>query len=89
MGIELSMEVKDIIQRMVETVKRYHLEMMNTLVLFDTLLLNRLFATAVEVSSESTLEEIVSEVRKLIKSTAGGYADGRKLIRHFRSGCTG
>ena len=22
-------------------------------------------------------------------STAGGYADGRKLIRHFRSGCTG
>lgn len=68
MGIELSMEVKDIIQRMVETVKRYHLEMMNTLVLFDTLLLNRLFATAVEVSSESTLEEIVSEVRKLIKN---------------------
>ena len=42
--------------------------MMNTLVLFDTLLLNRLFATAVEVSSESTLEEIVSEVRKLIKN---------------------
>lgn len=68
MGIELSMEVKDIIQRMVETVKRYHLEMMNTLVLFDTLLLNRLFATAIEVSSESTLEEIVSEVRKLIKN---------------------
>ena len=68
MGIELSMEVKDIIQRMVETVKRYHLEMMNTLVLFDTLFLNRLFATAVEVSSESTLEEIVSEVRKLIKN---------------------
>lgn len=68
MGIELSMEVKDIIQRMVETVKRYHLEMMNTLVLFDTLLLNRLFATAVEVSSESTLEEIVSEVRNLIKN---------------------
>lgn len=68
MGIELSMEVRDIIQRMVETVKRYHLEMMNTLVLFDTLLLNRLFATAVEVSSESTLEEIVSEVRKLIKN---------------------
>ena len=68
MGNELSMEVKDIIQRMVETVKRYHLEMMNTLVLFDTLLLNRLFATAVEVSSESTLEEIVSEVRKLIKN---------------------
>ena len=68
MGIELSMEVKDIIQRMVEAVKRYHLEMMNTLVLFDTLLLNRLFATAVEVSSESTLEEIVSEVRKLIKN---------------------
>lgn len=68
MGIELSMEVKDIIQRMLETVKRYHLEMMNTLVLFDTLLLNRLFATAIEVSSESTLEEIVSEVRKLIKN---------------------
>lgn len=68
MGIELSMEVKDIIQRMVETVKRYHLEMMNTFVLFDTLLLNRLFATAIEVSSESTLEEIVSEVRKLIKN---------------------
>ena len=68
MGIELSMEVKDIIQRMVEAVKRYHLEMMNTLVLFDTLLLNRLFATAIEVSSESTLEEIVSEVRKLIKN---------------------
>ncbi len=68
MGIELSMEVKDIIQRMVETVKRYHLEMMNTLVLFDTLLLNRIFATAIEVSSESTLEEIVSEVRKLIKN---------------------
>ena len=68
MGIELSMEVKDIIQRMVETVKRYHLEMMNTLVLFDTLLLKRLFAKAVEVSSESTLEEIVSEVRKLIKN---------------------
>ena len=68
MGIELSMEVKDIIQRMVETVKRYHLEMMNTLVLFDTLILNRLFATAIEVSSESTLEEIVSEVRKLIKN---------------------
>lgn len=68
MGIELSMEVKDIIQRMVEAVKRYHLEMMNTLVLFDTLLLNRLFATSIEVSSESTLEEIVSEVRKLIKN---------------------
>lgn len=68
MGIGLSMEVKDIIQRMVETVKRYHLEMMNTLVLFDTLLLNRLFATSIEVSSESTLEEIVSEVRKLIKN---------------------
>ena len=68
MGIELSIEVKDIIQRMVEAVKRYHLEMMNTLVLFDTLLLNRLFATSIEVSSESTLEEIVSEVRKLIKN---------------------
>lgn len=68
MGIGLSMEVKDIIQRMVETVKRYHLEMMNTLVLFDTLLLNRLFATSIEVSSESTLEEIISEVRKLIKN---------------------
>ena len=68
MGIELSMEVKDIIQRMVEAVKRYQLEMMNTLVLFDTLLLNRLFATSIEVSSESTLEEIVSEVRKLIKN---------------------
>ena len=66
MGIELSPEVKDIIHQMVETTKQYNLEMMNTLVLFDTLLMNRLFATSIEASSESTLKQIVSKVREVI-----------------------
>lgn len=68
MGIKLTTEVKEVIHQMIVITKKFNLGMMNTFVLFDTLLLNRLFATSIEVSSESTLEEIVSEVRKLIKN---------------------
>ena len=65
MGVKLATEVKNIIHQMVVTTKKIE-GMMNTLVLFDTLLLNRIFATSIEVSSSCTREQIVSDVQKLL-----------------------
>lgn len=67
MGIKVSSEVHNIIQQMMVTTKKFELGMMNTLVLFDTLLLNRLFATSVEVSSACTLDEISKDVLQLLQ----------------------
>ena len=50
--------------------------MMNTFVLFDTLLLNRLFATSIEVSSNCTLEEISNDVMEIFKK---GEFDEKKV----------
>ncbi len=65
MSVKLATEVKNIIHQMVVTTKKIE-GMMNTLVLFDTLLLNRIFATSIEVSSSCTREQIVSDVQKLL-----------------------
>lgn len=65
MSVKLATEVKNIIHQMVVTTKKIE-GMMNTLVLFDTLLLNRIFATSIEVSSSCTCEQIVSDVQKLL-----------------------
>ena len=67
MGIKVSSEVHNIIQQMMVTTKKFELGMMNTLVLFDTLLLNRFFATSVEVSSACTLDEISKDVLQLLQ----------------------
>ena len=56
MGIKLTTEVKEVIHQMIAITKEFELGMMNTLVLFDALLLNRLFATSMEVSSSSNVE---------------------------------
>ncbi len=65
MSVKLATEVKNIIHQMVVTTKKIE-GMMNTLVLFDTLLLNWIFATSIEVSSSCTREQIVSDVQKLL-----------------------
>ena len=65
MSVKLATEVKNIIHQMVVTTKKIE-GMMNTLVLFDTLLLYRIFATSIEVSSSCTREQIVSDVQKLL-----------------------
>ena len=44
MGIKLTTEVKEVIHQMIAITKEFEPGMMNTLVLFDALLLNRLFA---------------------------------------------
>ena len=66
MSVKLATEVKNIIHQMVVTTKEIE-GMMNTLVLFDTLLLNRIFATSIEVSSSCTREQIVSDVQKILR----------------------
>ena len=58
MGIKLTTEVKEVIHQMIAITKEFEPGMMNTLVLFDALLLNRLFATSMEVSSSCKLELI-------------------------------
>ena len=67
MGIKVSSEVHNIIQQMMVTTKKFELGMMNTLVLFDTLLLNRLFATSVEAASACTLDEISKDVLQILQ----------------------
>lgn len=42
MGIKLTTEVKEVIHQMIAITKEFEPGMMNTLVLFDALLLNRL-----------------------------------------------
>ena len=66
-NIRLSTEVKNIIQRMVEISKECKLELINTLVLFDALLLNRCFSTSVEAASSCTMEQISDEVNRILK----------------------
>ena len=61
MGIKLTTEVKEVINQMIAITKEFELEMMNTLVLLDALLLNRLFATSMEASSSCNLELISND----------------------------
>lgn len=68
MGIKLTTEVKEVIHQMIAITKEFDLGMMNTLVLFDALLLNRLFATSMEVSSSCKLELISDDVQRILRN---------------------
>lgn len=68
MGIKLTTEVKEVIHQMIAITKEFELRMMNTLVLFDALLLNRLFATSMEVSSSCKLELISDDVQRILRN---------------------
>lgn len=72
MGIKLTTEVKEVIHQMIAITKEFELGMMNTLVLFDALLLNRLFATSMEVSSSCKLELISDDVQRILRN---GYCE--------------
>lgn len=72
MGIKLTTEVKEVIHQMIAITKEFDLGMMNTLVLFDALLLNRLFATSMEVSSSCKLELISDDVQRILRN---GYCE--------------
>ena len=75
MGIKLTTEVKEVIHQMIAITKEFELGMMNTLVLFDALLLNRLFATSMEVSSSCKLELISDDVQRILRN---GHCDDAK-----------
>ena len=72
MGIKLTTEVKEVIHQMIAITKEFEPGMMNTLVLFDALLLNRLFATSMEVSSSCKLELISDDVQRILRN---GYCE--------------
>ena len=72
MGIKLTTEVKEVIHQMIAITKEFELGMMNTLVLLDALLLNRLFATSMEVSSSCKLELISDDVQRILRN---GYCE--------------
>lgn len=64
--------MKEVIHQMIAITKEFEPGMMNTLVLFDALLLNRLFATSMEVSSSCKLELISDDVQRILRN---GYCE--------------
>ena len=84
MGIKLTTEVKEVIHQMIAITKEFELGMMNTLVLFDALLLNRLFATSMEVSSSCKLELISDDVQMRRKTRQKKIALRLYFLRNMK-----